>query len=83
MDAPVSMGDGFSFSGGKYSDEPSPADEWFEQGKIVKAHSVGGTGEKAKDPIFGLAMGGGSQISSDLFRDYRLKHALSVYDFVQ
>lgn len=83
MDAPVSVGDGFSFSGGKYSDEPSPADEWFEQGKIVKAHPVGGTGDKAKDPIFGLAMGGGSQTSSDLFRDYRLKHALSVYDFVQ
>ncbi|XP_027092272.1 uncharacterized protein [Coffea arabica] len=53
---------------GKYSDEPSPADEWFEQGKIVKAHPVGGTGDKAKDPIFGLAMGGGSQTSSDLFR---------------
>ncbi|XP_027092258.1 uncharacterized protein [Coffea arabica] len=68
LDAPVSVGDGFSFSGGKYSDEPSPADEWFEQGKIVKAHPVGGTGDKAKDPIFGLAMGGGSQTSSDLFR---------------
>ncbi|KAK4381846.1 hypothetical protein Sango_2927800 [Sesamum angolense] len=34
LDAPVSVGDGFSFSGGKYSDEPSPADEWFKQGKI-------------------------------------------------
>ncbi|CAI9107268.1 OLC1v1006586C1 [Oldenlandia corymbosa var. corymbosa] len=69
LDAPVSAGDGFSFSGGKYSDEPSPADEWFNQGKIVKAHPVGGTGgKKAKDPIFGLAMGSGSQASSDLFR---------------
>ncbi|PIN17485.1 hypothetical protein CDL12_09863 [Handroanthus impetiginosus] len=36
LDAPVSAGDGFSFSGGKYSDEPSPADEWFKQGKIMK-----------------------------------------------
>lgn len=80
---PESAGDGFSFSGGKYSDEPNPADEWFKKGKIVKAHPVGGTGEKAKDPIFGLAMGVGSQASSDLFRDYRLKHALSIYDFVQ
>nr|GMD28057.1 epoxide hydrolase 3 isoform X1 [Ipomoea batatas] len=35
LDAPVSVGDGFSFSGGKYSDEPSPADEWFKQGRIV------------------------------------------------
>lgn len=66
LDAPVSIGDGFSFSGGqisellcfplksriliyssqmvcvfffvwtgKYSDEPSPADEWFKQGKFV------------------------------------------------
>ncbi|KAG8388837.1 hypothetical protein BUALT_Bualt02G0166500 [Buddleja alternifolia] len=68
LDVPVSIGDGFSFSGGKYSDEPSPSDEWFKQGKIVKAHPVGGTGEKAKDPIFGLAMSGSSQASTDLFR---------------
>ncbi|GAV76528.1 LOW QUALITY PROTEIN: PsaL domain-containing protein/Abhydrolase_6 domain-containing protein [Cephalotus follicularis] len=68
IDAPVSLGDGFSFSGGKYSDEPTPSDEWFKQGKIVKAHPVGGTGEKAKDPLFGLAMGSGSQASKDLFR---------------
>ncbi|KAL8549161.1 hypothetical protein ACS0TY_008136 [Phlomoides rotata] len=68
LDAPVSVGDGFSFSGGKYSDEPSPADEWLKQGKFVKAHPVGGTGEKAKDPIFGLAMGASSQASTDLFR---------------
>ncbi|XLQ99281.1 hypothetical protein HN51_053999 [Arachis hypogaea] len=27
LDAPESIGDGFSFSGGKYSDEPSPSDE--------------------------------------------------------
>ncbi|KAL3652770.1 hypothetical protein CASFOL_002451 [Castilleja foliolosa] len=67
LDAPVSLGDGFSFSGGKYSDESSPADEWFKQGKFVKAQPVGGTGEKAKDPIFGLAMGGSSQASNDLF----------------
>ncbi|KAK6780219.1 hypothetical protein RDI58_022403 [Solanum bulbocastanum] len=68
LDAPVSVGDGFSFSGGKYSDEPSPADEWFNKGKFVKAYPVSGTGEKAKDPIFGLTMGGSSQASSDLFR---------------
>ncbi|XP_075521846.1 uncharacterized protein LOC142555072 [Primulina tabacum] len=69
LDAPASVGDGFSFSGGKYSDEPSPADQWFEQGKIVKAHSVaGGSGEKAKEPIFGLALASSSQTSSDLFR---------------
>ncbi|XP_051134408.1 uncharacterized protein LOC127253723 isoform X2 [Andrographis paniculata] len=68
LDAPVSIGDGFSFSGGKYSDEPSPADEWFKQGKFVEAHPVGGSGERAKDPIFGLAMAGSSQVSTDLFR---------------
>lgn len=73
LDAPVSVGDGFSFSGGKYSDEPSPADEWFKQGMIMKAHPVGGTGEKAKDPIFGLAMGGSSQATSDLFRWFRVE----------
>ncbi|XP_050206901.1 uncharacterized protein LOC126656381 [Mercurialis annua] len=67
IDAPVSAGDGFSFSGGKYSDEPSPADEWFKQGKFVKAHPVN-SGEKAKDPIFGLKMGSGSQSSNDVFR---------------
>ncbi|KAM7265956.1 hypothetical protein ACFE04_003639 [Oxalis oulophora] len=68
IDAPVSVGDGFSFSGGKYSDEPSPSDEWFKQGKLVKAYPVGGAGEKAKDPVFGLTMGSGSQSSTDLFR---------------
>ncbi|XWS31171.1 hypothetical protein CRYUN_Cryun23aG0054200 [Craigia yunnanensis] len=67
-DAPVSAGDGFSFSGGKYSDEPNPSDEWFKQGKFVKAHPVDGTGDKAKDPIFGLTMGAGSQASGDVFR---------------
>ncbi|KAG4393483.1 hypothetical protein GLYMA_03G097300v4 [Glycine max] len=68
LDAPVSVGDGFSFSGGKYSDGPSPSDEWFKQGKKVKAYSIPGTGEKAKDPIFGLAMGSGSQATGDRFR---------------
>ncbi|GMY33790.1 haloalkane dehalogenase [Fagus crenata] len=68
IDAPVSVGDGFSFSGGKYSDGPSRSDEWFKQGKMVRAHSVVGSGEKAKDPIFGLTMGVSSQASADLFR---------------
>ncbi|OVA19076.1 Alpha/beta hydrolase fold-1 [Macleaya cordata] len=68
IDAPVSIGDGFSFSGGKFSDGPSRSDEWFKQGKYVKAHPVFGTGEKAKDPIFGLTMGGSSQASTDVFR---------------
>ncbi|KAJ4843226.1 hypothetical protein Tsubulata_008730 [Turnera subulata] len=68
IDAPVSAGDGFSFSGGKYSDGSSPSDEWFTQGKIVKAYPVGGSGEKAKDPIFGLKMGASSQASDDVFR---------------
>ncbi|KAG5514900.1 hypothetical protein RHGRI_036075 [Rhododendron griersonianum] len=68
LDAPVSVGDGFSFSGGKYSDGPNPADEWFRRGKIVKAHPVVGSGNKAKDPFFGLTMGGGSQASNDVFR---------------
>ncbi|XP_020227606.1 2-hydroxy-6-oxo-6-(2'-aminophenyl)hexa-2,4-dienoic acid hydrolase isoform X2 [Cajanus cajan] len=68
LDAPVSVGDGFSFSGGKYSDGPSPSDEWFKQGKKVKAYSIPGTGEKAKDPIFGLAMGAGSQATGDRYR---------------
>ncbi|KAK2649739.1 hypothetical protein Ddye_017228 [Dipteronia dyeriana] len=68
IDAPESVGDGFSFSGGKYSDGSSPSDEWFEQGKIVKAHTVSGSGEKAKDPLFGLTMGASSQASADLFR---------------
>lgn len=39
----------------------------------MKAHPVYGTGEKAKDPIFGLTMGGNSQTSTDLFR-YSLKY---------
>ncbi|CAO2818961.1 unnamed protein product [Amaranthus hypochondriacus] len=68
LDAPVSAGDGFSFSGGKYSDGSSPADEWFKQGKMVKAYVVSSSGEKAKDPIFGLTMASSSQASDDIFR---------------
>lgn len=68
MDAPVSIGDGFSFSGGKYSDGPSRSDEWFAQGKVIKAHPVYGGKGKAKDPIFGLTMGAGSQSLDDVFR---------------
>lgn len=36
--------------------------------KQVKAHAVYGSGEKAKDPFFGLAMGAGSQASTGLFK---------------
>ncbi|KAJ8633174.1 hypothetical protein MRB53_026510 [Persea americana] len=68
IDAPVSIGDGFSFSGGKYSDEPSRSDEWFRQGQIVKAHPVLASVGKAKDPFFGLTMGVGSQAPGDVFR---------------
>ncbi|XP_050365514.1 uncharacterized hydrolase YNR064C [Argentina anserina] len=68
IDADYQVGDGFSFSGGKYSDGPSPSDEWFKQGKIVKAYTSLGSGEKAKDPIFGLAMGADSQAAADVFR---------------
>jgi hypothetical protein len=68
VDAPVSQGDGFSFTGGKYSDEMGRAEEWYARGKIVNAYPVEGRLEKAKDPLFGLAMGEASQISSDSFR---------------
>lgn len=34
----------------------------------MKAHPVLGSGGKAKDPIFGLKMGAGSQASDDVFR---------------
>ncbi|KAK7838612.1 haloalkane dehalogenase [Quercus suber] len=34
----------------------------------VRAHGVAGSGEKAKDPIFGLTMGVSSQTSADVFR---------------
>ncbi|CAN0824361.1 Cis-3-alkyl-4-alkyloxetan-2-one decarboxylase [Linum grandiflorum] len=37
IDAEESAGDGFSFSGGKYSGEPNPSDEWFKQGKMVRS----------------------------------------------
>ncbi|KAJ0972596.1 hypothetical protein J5N97_020555 [Dioscorea zingiberensis] len=68
IDAPVSAGDGFSFTGGKYSDGPSRSDEWFSQGKIIKAHPVYSNRGKAKDPIFGLKMGAESQSPDDVFR---------------
>ncbi|KAL3701205.1 hypothetical protein R1sor_019227 [Riccia sorocarpa] len=68
LDAPESEGDGFSFSGGKYSNEVGRADEWYAKGRIVKAYPVKGGLEKAKDPLFGLPMGEGSQTSDDFFR---------------
>ncbi|XP_072965107.1 uncharacterized hydrolase YNR064C [Typha angustifolia] len=68
IDAPESIGDGFSFSGGKYSDGPSRSDDWFAKGKMVKAYPVYGNKGKAKDPIFGLTMGASSQSSEDVFR---------------
>ncbi|XP_057864813.1 uncharacterized protein LOC131072609 isoform X5 [Cryptomeria japonica] len=68
VDAPVMVGDGFSFGGGKYSDMPSKADEWFQQGKLIKAYSIGGGITKAKDPIFGLEMGQSSQVEDNAFR---------------
>ncbi|KAK9669568.1 hypothetical protein RND81_13G140300 [Saponaria officinalis] len=68
LDAPVSAGDGFSFSGGKYADGSSPADEWFKQGKMVKAYVGRGAGEKAKDPIFGLKFASSSQTTDEIFR---------------
>ncbi|KMZ66804.1 Hydrolase, alpha/beta fold family protein [Zostera marina] len=67
IDAPVSAGDGFSFSGGKYSDGSSPSDEWLMKGKMVKAQLVRENVKKAKDPFFGLPMGSSSQLSSDVF----------------
>lgn len=68
MDAPVSAGDGFSFVGGKYSNEVGPAEKWFARGKMINAYPVEGGIKKAQDPYFGLAMGEASQISDDYFR---------------
>ncbi|CAO2167523.1 unnamed protein product [Urochloa humidicola] len=68
IDAEESIGDGFSFSGGKYGEGPSKSDEWFAQGKMVNAYAVYGDKGKAKDPFFGLTMGSGSQSSDDVFR---------------
>ncbi|CAM6113507.1 unnamed protein product [Calypogeia fissa] len=68
VDAPVSAGDGFSFSGGKYSDELGRGAEWYKSGRIAKAFPVEGGLEKAKDPVFGLPMGEASQTSNDFFR---------------
>ncbi|XP_062207903.1 uncharacterized protein LOC133909472 isoform X2 [Phragmites australis] len=68
IDAEESIGDGFSFSGGKYGEGPSKSDEWFGQGRMVNAYPVYGDKGKAKDPFFGLTMGSGSQSSDDVFR---------------
>ncbi|WVZ67665.1 hypothetical protein U9M48_016713 [Paspalum notatum var. saurae] len=68
IDAEESIGDGFSFSGGKYGEGPSKSDEWYAQGKMVNAYPVYGDKGKAKDPFFGLTMGSGSQSSDDVFR---------------
>ncbi|XP_078434849.1 alpha/beta-Hydrolases superfamily protein isoform X2 [Wolffia australiana] len=77
IDAPVSIGDGFSFTGGKYSEGPNPADEWFKKGKMVSAHLVSGAREKATDPIFGLTLGSGSQLSDNVFRWFCIETGVS------
>lgn len=61
MDADLSYGDGFSFAGGMYSQEPGPYEEWQEKGKIVEAYALTGAKGEVKDPIFGLKMGENSQ----------------------
>lgn len=68
IDAPVQVGDGFSFYGGNYSDMPTRADEWFKQGKFIKTNPIHGGMGRAKDPIFGLAMGQASQVEEDGFK---------------
>lgn len=48
-------------------------------GAQVKAYPVEGGLEKAKDPLFGLAMGEASQVSTDLFRFAdKIQHSLSI-----
>ncbi|KAJ0053032.1 hypothetical protein Pint_03109 [Pistacia integerrima] len=54
---------------GKYSDGSSSSDEWFKQGKMMNAHPVSGSGEKAKDPVFGLTMGNCFSRASVMFSD--------------
>ncbi|GAQ79010.1 hypothetical protein KFL_000220420 [Klebsormidium nitens] len=61
VDADLSYGDGFSFAGGMYSQEPGPYEEWQERGKIVEAYALRGAKGEVKDPIFGLKMGENSQ----------------------
>ncbi|KAJ0112918.1 hypothetical protein Patl1_03151 [Pistacia atlantica] len=39
----------------------------------MKAHPVSGSGEKAKDPVFGLTMGAASRASADVFRWFCLE----------
>ncbi|MQL88414.1 hypothetical protein Taro_020967, partial [Colocasia esculenta] len=70
IDAPVSVGDGFSFSGVKAAvsfNQTSSSIYVFILNE-VKAHPVRGSAKKATDPIFGLKLGAGSQSPVDLFR---------------
>eukprot|EP00271_Cylindrocystis_brebissonii_P001229 TRINITY_DN11555_c0_g1_i1.p1 TRINITY_DN11555_c0_g1~~TRINITY_DN11555_c0_g1_i1.p1 ORF type:complete len:417 (+),score=63.29 TRINITY_DN11555_c0_g1_i1:113-1363(+) len=68
IDAPESQGDGFSFAGGKYANEEGPADIWEAKGKYLEAYLVQGGVQKAKDPLFGLAMAESSQAAGEQFR---------------
>eukprot|EP00897_Mesotaenium_endlicherianum_P004064 jgi/Mesen1/3686/ME000202S02771 len=68
IDAPVSQGDGFSFTGGKYSDEAGPAEAWEARGRYVSAYPVEGGLQKAVDPVFNLPMGHASQTSGDKYK---------------
>lgn len=68
VDADPSSGDGFSFAGGMYSQEPGPYEEWQERGRIIEAYSLQGAKDAVKDPIFGLKMGENSQTGESGFR---------------
>ncbi|KAH7427872.1 hypothetical protein KP509_10G064900 [Ceratopteris richardii] len=68
LDAPVSAGDGFSFAGGKYSIEEGPSEKWFARGKWINAYAMKDGSKKARDPVFGLALGEASQVSDESLR---------------
>ncbi|KAJ0112565.1 hypothetical protein Patl1_03162 [Pistacia atlantica] len=70
IDAPVSVGDGFSFSGGKYSDGSSPSDEWFKQGKM---HILSLVLVRRQKNLFSDLLGAASQASADVFRWFCVK----------
>ncbi|XP_002983979.2 uncharacterized protein LOC9644221 isoform X1 [Selaginella moellendorffii] len=66
--APQSKGDGFSFYGGKYSDERDKTDDWWARGDFMYAYSPQGSSNTVKEPLFGMKLGAQSQISSNEYR---------------
>ncbi|KAG1330894.1 hypothetical protein COCNU_02G008620 [Cocos nucifera] len=73
---------GIATLGGVDEKKVRPRSPTFNDRFAIKAHPVCGGKGKAKDPIFGLTMGAGSQSSADVFRWFCIEKGSSANPLV-